>query len=70
MSVPTYESETNWANFILSWENCETLWGQKCCTLIHTQNEEKYIHWIYLTQYQITTTSLEHHTTVLKNTYI
>ena len=39
--VPPYESWANWTNFFSSWENGDFFWGQNCCTLIHTQNEEK-----------------------------
>ena len=39
--VPPYESWANLTNFFSSWENGDFFWGQKCCTLFHTQNEEK-----------------------------
>ena len=39
--VPPYESWANWTNFLGSWENGKFFWGQTCCTLLHTQNEEK-----------------------------
>ena len=39
--VPPYESWAKWTNFLSSWENGDFFWGQNCCTLFHTQNEEK-----------------------------
>ena len=39
--VPPYESWANLTNFFSSWENGDFFWGQKCCTLFHTQNVEK-----------------------------
>ena len=39
--VPPYESWANWTNFLSSWENGDFFWGQNCCSLFHTQNEEK-----------------------------
>ena len=38
---PPYESWAKWTNFLSSWENGDFFWGQNCCTLFHTQNEEK-----------------------------
>ena len=39
--VPPYENWAFWTNFYFSWENGEFFWGQTCCTLFHTKNEEK-----------------------------
>ena len=39
--VPPYESWANLTNFFSSWENGDFFWGQKCCILFPTQNEEK-----------------------------
>ena len=38
---PPYENWAFWTNFYFSWENGEFFWGQTCCTLFHTKNEEK-----------------------------
>ena len=35
------ESWAFWANFYFSWENGEIFWGQTCCILFNTKNEEK-----------------------------
>ena len=39
--VPPYEIWANRTNFYSSWENGDFFWCQTCCTLFHTQNEEK-----------------------------
>ena len=39
--VPPYEIWANQTNFYSSWENGDFFWCQTCCTLFHTQNEEK-----------------------------
>ena len=41
VSVPPYENWAFWTNFYFSLENGEFFWGQTCCTLFHTKNEEK-----------------------------
>ena len=57
---PPYESWTNRTNFLSSWENGEFFWGQTCCTLFHTQNEEKS---------QKISTRIRIHTRVYANTW-
>ena len=39
--VPPYENWAFWTNFYFSCEDGEFFWGQTCCTLFHTKNEEK-----------------------------
>ena len=39
--VPPYEIWANRTKFYSSWENGDFFWCQTCCTLFHTQNEEK-----------------------------
>ena len=58
--VPPYESWANWTNFLGSWENGKFFWGQTCCTLLHTQNEEKS---------QKISTCIRIHTRVYANTW-
>ena len=58
--VPPYESWANWTNFLGSWENGKFFWGQTCCTLLHTQNEEKS---------QKISTCIRIHTCVYANTW-
>ena len=58
--VPPYESWENRTNFLSSWENGDFFWGQTCCTLFHTQNEEKS---------QKISTRIRIHTRVYANTW-
>ena len=55
-----YESWANWTIFLGSWENGEFFWDQTCCTLFHTQNEEKS---------QKISTRIRIHTRVYANTW-
>ena len=58
--VPPYESWANWTNFLSSCENGKFFLGQTCCTLFHTQNEEKS---------QKISTCIRIHTRVYANTW-